>query len=92
METTALIIGYAILAVIAASILLFGLALGWIAIHEARGVISSRKWRKRKLSQVKYETAEDCAAYLCRFGLPPQMTVYQAREYFRREIKRLKKI
>ena len=91
METVALIIGYTILTIVAGSILLFAFALGWLAIHEARGIISSRKWRKRKLYQLKCETARDCAIYLCRWGLPPHMTVYQAREHFERELDYIQK-
>lgn len=64
METTALIIGYSILAILALAIVVFAVALIWIGITEARGIINTRKWRKRKLSQMKYETGRDCANYL----------------------------
>lgn len=82
METIALFIGYAILAIIAAAILLFSLALGWFAIQEAWGVIASRKWRKRKLRQLKVETARDCAYHLARWKEVEDMTPYQAMQYF----------
>lgn len=91
METAALIIGYTILAIVAGAILLFAFSLGWFAFSEARGIILSRKWRKRKLYQMKCETARDCADYLCKWGLPPHMTVYQAREHFKRELDYIQK-
>lgn len=89
METTALYIGYAILAAIAMAILLFAFALGWFAITEARGVISSRKWRKRRLKQMKYETARDCAYYLNRWELPRDTTIFDACNYFDKKLKEL---
>ena len=82
METTALYIGYAILAIIATGILLFAFALGWFAIHEAWGIIASRKWRKRKLRQLKLETARDCAYHLARWEEVKDMTPFQAMQYF----------
>lgn len=88
METTALIIGYAILGILSLAIILFALALGWFAITEARGIIYSRKWRKHKLKQLKYEMARDCAAYLCRWDLPSDMNVYRARDYFTEKLKK----
>ena len=56
METTALYIGYAVLGIVATAIILFAFAMGWFAIHEAWSVIALRKWRKRKLRQLKLET------------------------------------
>ena len=82
METIALYIGYAVLSVVALAILLFAFALGWFAITEARGLIFSRKWRKRKLNQMKYETARDCAYHLARWEEVKDMTPYQAMQYF----------
>ncbi len=90
METAALCIGYAILTLMAIIILLFAFALGWFAIHEARGIVFSRKWRKRKLTQMKYETARDCAYYLNRWELPTDMTIFAACNYFDRKVKELK--
>lgn len=82
METTALIIGYSILAILALAIVVFAVALVWIAIAEARGIINTRKWRKRKLSQMKLETGRDCANYLLRWDLPKSTTIFEASNYF----------
>lgn len=91
METTALYIGYAILAIIATGILLFAFALGWFAIHEAWSIIASRKWRKRKLRQLKLETARDCAYHLARWTEVKNMTPYQAMQYFDNKLREEKK-
>lgn len=90
METAALCIGYAILTLMAIIILLFAFALGWFAIHEARSIVFSRKWRKRKLTQMKYETARDCAYYLNRWELPTDMTIFAACNYFDQKLRELR--
>lgn len=86
METTAPYIGYAILGILALAIAAFAVGLVWFAIYESRGLITSRKWRKRKLSQMKIETAYDCADYLTRWDLPYGTTLFAAREYFFTEL------
>lgn len=82
METVALIIGYSILGILGVVIIVFAVALGWFAIMEARGFILARKWRKRKMKQMKLETARDFANYLCRWRLPPEMSIYEISDYF----------
>ncbi len=82
MNTAALIIGYVILSMVGLAILLFGFALGWFAIHEAKTVIHHRKWRKKLFNQDKYETARDCANYIRRWGLPSDMTIDEICDYF----------
>jgi len=84
METIALYIGYAILCILALAIVAFAVGLGWFAIAESSAIIRSRKWRKRKLSQMKIETAYDCADYLTRWDLPTDRlpSLYAVREYF----------
>lgn len=82
METTALIIGYSILAILALAIVAFAVGLVWYVITEARGLVYARKWRKRKLSQMKLETAKDCANYLLRWNLPEETTIFEASNYF----------
>lgn len=92
METTALYIGYAILVVVALAIIVFGSALCWFAIHEARAIIYSRKWRKRKLKQLSYETARDCAYYLNRWVLPYNVrNIHEICNYFDDKIYRQQK-
>lgn len=90
METTALIIGYSILAILAVVILAFAVGLVWIAITEARGIIYARKWRKRKLSQMKLETGRDCANYLLRWDLPEGTTIFEASNYFYNKLREKK--
>lgn len=82
METTALYIGYAILGVLALAIAAFAVGLVWFAIAEASALILSRKWRKRKLSQLKIETAYNCANYLRRSDLPSDMSIFEIENYF----------
>lgn len=82
METTALIIGYSILAILAVVILAFAVGFVWFSITEARGLVYARKWRKRKLSQMKLETARDCANFLLRWNLPEGTTIFEASNYF----------
>lgn len=86
MDTTALIIGYSVLFILALGIIAFGIALGWFAITEARGIVYARKWRKRKMKQMKLETARDFANYLCRWKLPSDMSIYEIRDYFYKEL------
>lgn len=88
METIALMIGYAILGILALSIILFALAVGWFAITEAKGVVYARKWRKRKLKQMKLETAYDCANYLLRWKLHKDTTIYEASDYFYNKLRK----
>lgn len=88
METIALMIGYAILGILALSIILFALAVGWFAITEAKGVVYARKWRKRKLKQMKLETAHDCANYLLRWNLHKDTTIYEASDYFYNKLRK----
>lgn len=87
METTALIIGYSILAILALAIVAFTVGLIWFSITEARGLVYARKWRKRKLSQMKYETARDCANYLLRWHLPKDTTVSEVSSLFCNKLK-----
>lgn len=82
METAALIIGYSILAILALAIVAFAIALVWFSVTEARGVVYARKWRKRRLSQMKLETGRDCANYLLRWNLPEDTTIFEASNYF----------
>lgn len=82
METTALIIGYSILTILALAIVAFAIALVWFSVIEARGVVYARKWRKRRLSQMKLETGRDCANYLLRWNLPNDTTIFEASNYF----------
>lgn len=87
METVALIIGYSILGILALEIIVFAVALGWFAVTEARGLIYARKWRKRKMKQMKLETARDFADYLCRWKLPSDMSIYEISNYFYKKLK-----
>lgn len=87
----ALYIGYAMLAIISTAILLFAFALGWFAIHEAWDIIASRKWRKRKLRQLRLETARDCAYHLARWEEVRDMTLFQAMQYFDNKLREEKK-
>lgn len=82
METTALIIGYSILVILALAIVVFAVALVWFSVTEARGLVSARKWRKRKLSQMRLETGRDCANYLLKWHLPNDTTIFEASNYF----------
>ena len=82
METTALIIGYSILAILVLAIVVFAVGLVWFSVTEARGLVYARKWRKRKLSQMKLETGRDCANYLLRWDLPEGTTIFEASNYF----------
>lgn len=82
METTALIIGYSILVILALAIVVFAFALVWFSVAEARGLVSARKWRKRQLSQMRLETARDCANYLLKWHLPNDTTIFEASNYF----------
>lgn len=91
METTALIIGYSILTLLALAIVAFAVALAWIAIAEARGIVYARKWRKRKLSQMKYETGRDCANYLLQWNLPEDTTIFEASNYFYNKLREKEK-
>lgn len=86
MNAAALIIGYTILIMLGFAIALFGFALGWFAIHEARTVIRYRKKHKQKLDKMELETARDCACYLKRWPLPDDITISEACEIFGRKV------
>lgn len=90
METTALYIGYAILGVLALAIAAFAVGLVWFAIAESRALILSRKWRKRKLSQLQIETAYNCANYLRRWDLPSDMTIFEIENHFYKKLNKKK--
>lgn len=82
MEIIALYIGYAILGILALVIVAFVVGLVWFAIAEASAVILSRKWRKRRLSQMQIETAYHCANYLRRWNLPAGMSIFDIENHF----------
>lgn len=90
METTALYIGRAILGFLALAIVAFAMGLVWFAIAEASALIRSRKWRKRRLSQLKIETAYYCANYLRRWELPSDMSILDIENHFYQKLNKKK--
>lgn len=82
METTALIIGYSILTILALAIVAFAVGLVVFSLGAAHSVVKTRQWHKRKFSQLQLEIGRDCANYLLRWNLPEGTTIFEASNYF----------